>query len=286
MSKIAVHLHLYYLEMWGDVKGYLTHLSGLDHDLYITMVSEEKGLIEDILAFNPRAKIIFVPNKGYDVAPFIRFLQEIRLEDYDYIIKVHTKNKYQGVNTLINRHYISREFWYKLLFNALLGSRKIIRSNLRAFEKDARLGMLGSKYLITSEYQSYRDMESQIRGEMARMGYPEISRINFVAGTMFMVRSALMKPVLSGDYITEEFEDTRTDVRDFTLAHVMERALGCLVEAQGYKLMGFGQDLNFRLNSCLMGLKRFCYQRKITRHNKLLIKTFKLPVYSRKLGSK
>ena len=38
------------------------------------------------------AKIITVPNKGYDIYPFLIVLSKVKLDEYDYILKIHTKN--------------------------------------------------------------------------------------------------------------------------------------------------------------------------------------------------
>ena len=96
MPKIAVHMHLYYAEQLEDLLQRLESLSGTAYDLYVTMGAEDKKAEQTIKAFKADANIRIVRNLGYDVGPFIDFLHHVNLDDYDYIIKIHTKRTKGG----------------------------------------------------------------------------------------------------------------------------------------------------------------------------------------------
>ena len=91
MKPILVHLHLYYKDMLKTMLAYIDNISNYDYDLYVTMVEEDENTIKQIKEFNNRANIIKVSNRGFDVWPFICVLQKVNLDDYSYIIKLHTK---------------------------------------------------------------------------------------------------------------------------------------------------------------------------------------------------
>ena len=91
MPKIAVHLHLYYLEQLDDILQRLSYLDGCKYDLFVTMSELNPQAYEKILKFNPQATIWQTPNFGYDIGPFIDFLHKIKFDNYDYILKIHTK---------------------------------------------------------------------------------------------------------------------------------------------------------------------------------------------------
>ena len=74
---IAVHLHIYYEEMWGVLAGCLGALQGHDYDLFVTLVKPNADLEVKIKAFKPMAEIFVVENRGYDVGAFIYVLNHI-----------------------------------------------------------------------------------------------------------------------------------------------------------------------------------------------------------------
>ena len=280
--RLAVHLHIYYLDMWYEIKPYLKNLEGYAYDLYVTMNKQDDAIIKDIKDFNPSAKFFMVENRGYDVGPFVYFLHQINLNDYDLILKLHTKNNKNEGSVVINNKCINRKFWFLLLIESLIGSRAIFDNNIRAFEQDDKLGMIGSKYLISSGLKNAKSVEASVRQILERMGVPSDLPIVFVSGTMFMVRSHIMQKIKDSFNITD-FEITSGKVHDETLAHVLERLFGCLTQALGYKIQGFDKNIRFELDGTLEYLKRFIYQKKVTKHNCLQIKIFRIPVYRKKM---
>ena len=89
--KILVHLHLYYADMLPEMLNSLRSLEGRAYDLYVTLVKDCETVKKEILAFKNDAQIMMVDNRGYDLAPFLKVLQSVSLDDYGYVIKLHTK---------------------------------------------------------------------------------------------------------------------------------------------------------------------------------------------------
>lgn len=282
---IAVHLHLYYPHMWERIKNRLINMADYPYHLYVTMPPENEYLANEIKAFHFPTTVYIVENCGYDVGPFIYFLNHIKPEEYDFIIKIHTKSDKSGDDTLINKKYLNRKFWSEQLVDALIGSKKIFERNLRAFIKDQTIGMIGSKYCITSQYKNGPLIENKANEVMQKLGSKMRLPITFVAGTMFMVRGKILQK-LRGAYKIEDFAVTDGKIKDGTLAHAMERVFGCMVTAEGYKIKGFDYNILFEINNKIKSLKRFIYQKKITNSGFLQIKTFKITVYRKKLCTK
>lgn len=88
---ILVHVHIYYPEMWYELRQCIQNIVPHSFDLYVTMVEEHQDIITDIKDSFPSAKIKVVENRGYDIYPFIKILNNLDMDDYSYVIHLHTK---------------------------------------------------------------------------------------------------------------------------------------------------------------------------------------------------
>lgn len=232
--------------------------------------------------FKPDAHIFTVANKGYDVWPFLFVLNQIDLNNYSYFIKLHSKN-YKGINTRIGKWRLTRKWWNNLLFSSLLGSRKIVKNNLVQMENDPKLGMIGSRYLITDNPINYSSVEQPVKLIMANLGFGNISKIVYVSGTMFLVRAELLG-IFKNKYCENNFEEYTKSSIDGQLAHYLERVFGTYVAAQGYSIKGFDRFFAFELSSVALSVLRFLFQYKITKSNKRIIKILGIPIYSQPIN--
>ncbi|MBQ8465350.1 MAG: hypothetical protein IJ545_05000 [Alphaproteobacteria bacterium] len=278
---LAVHLHLYYLEMWPEIKRLLANMGDYPYDLYVTMVAENSQIAEDIREFHRNSTIWVVENRGYDIGPFIDFLHHIDLNQYDLIMKLHTKNKNRGVDTHINQYVFNRKLWVENLTNSLIGTQKQFNVNICNFKENPELGMIGSRYLITSDEKCYKNIQSKVENILEDFCYHSVP-IKFVAGTMFMCRSSLLKQ-LKDRYTIKDFEPTNGNIKDGTLAHIIERVIGTLAVANGYQIRGFDHNYPMEIKLFCEKARHFIYQNKITKHHNRLIKVFKLPIYHRRI---
>lgn len=278
---VAVHLHLYYTELWDELCCQLKNLGDTPYKLFVTLVAENQPLQQKIKNFAPSAEILIVPNMGYDIGPFIEFLNRIDLNDYSYVLKLHSKHPTNGVATKFNYLPVSRYYWKVLLSESLIGSPKIWQKNLCAFDKDNHLGMIGSPPLIKKTDHTDAAFLPIIGQQLKRIGLPEQNNFSFVAGTMFIVRSSLLR-VLQNMYHISDFQITDGQIRNGTFAHVFERLFGAIIYAQGYYIKGFHWNWKFLLNSSGRLILRFFYQKKITKNNKLTIKICKIPIFFKK----
>lgn len=276
MTKLAVHLHLYYIEQLPLVLKYLRALQNTDCDLFVTMVEKNVVAEEKIKSTYPDAMIWLVENRGYDIGPFIDFLHHIDLDDYQYVLKVHTKGLHSPNYTLLNGHRFNNALWGKVLWESMLASKERLQENLQILDNHPEYGLLGSAYCLTSEKKDYEKMLPQINTELENMGLPTVKELSFIAGSMFLVKASIFKPLQH--YSLADFPYTDGRIKEGTLAHVIERVFGCL--AQKIYPINHGSYISGFIR---VAIKRFLYQQKQTKRGTQVIKICKIPVYSKKL---
>jgi lipopolysaccharide biosynthesis protein len=228
-KKIGVILHLYYVDLWNYFLPYLKNID-TDIDLYVTITDGHSGFFTDIhdliMTDFPQSYIYSLPNRGMDIAPFIYVMNEISLskKTYDVIIKLHSKKS-------LAHSYELGERWRNQLTNALLGSLSKLQNNyLSCVNSNSK--MIGSSVWVLNEKVSF--FEQQFFSE-------EINFTNyeFVGGTMFMVDFNLIMDWFVEQDIYKRFYNQFEDgyIGDGSIAHKIERVLGCLVKVKGNQIL-------------------------------------------------
>ena len=291
MKTLAVHLHIYYTDMLPKILQYLKNLEGLEYDLYVTMVTENKEVESKIKSFNKDADIKVVENRGYDIGPFIDFLHRIDLSNYKYILKVHTKGTKSNNYTHLNGNRLDNALWGRILWDSMLSSSSRIRDNIKELDKNDKAGMIGSAYCHTNELKDYQKLLPQINENLVKMGFSEIEKLSFIAGSMFLCRANLLQPLTM--FKLDDFAPTDGKIKEGTLAHIVERLLCVIITSQNYKIKGIKHTTeklekiydNYSLRFFVTSVCRFLFQKKVTRSGKRLIKICKIPVYSKQIES-
>lgn len=274
--KILVHLHLYYQDMLEQMLNLLKPLDGIDYDLYLT-TSPDFMHQEKVNLFHQPSHIISVPNKGYDLAPFITVLQQVNLADYDYIIKLHTKRDLPQPANLPNCK-LEGSKWRDLL-TGFLSSTQVFQHTLELFAQQPQLGQISHSLLIISAGKE--DKEANLRAEdiMSQMGL-KVRQKTFVAGTMFICRAHLMEPLKKLNLTAQDFDAPLVSHQGGTLAHALERVLGWIIWAQGYKIAPYNQEtLKDKLKILGYHIRKFVYRKYTNSKGITRIKICKIPVY-------
>lgn len=275
--KILVHLHLYYTDMLPEMINYLRSLGDKDYDLYVTTTEDNNQINEAIFAFKKDARVLIVPNKGYDLAPFLKVMQSVDLNRYDYVIKLHTKRN------LPKPVYLSacrfREAEWRDCLMGFMENRHTLEKSLAQFQKNSKVGMLSHHKLIIKAGKEDQEASRRAQEIMKQLGLP-LKQLRFVAGTMFICRAELMKPLQQLPYSADDFDEPLANHRGGTLAHAMERVLGWLVENQGYKIASYVPYTSKTLLEMLAyKCGRFIYQNHTNSKGVTHIKICKIPVY-------
>lgn len=252
--------------------------SGIDYDLYVTMTAKDEEAETKIKQAFTKVTIWQVENRGYDIGPFIDFLHKINLDSYDYILKIHTKNKKGGDYGCFNGVRVDSKTWANMLWDALLGSSDVVKNNYSILLENPKVGMLGSSFCLSRKEENPK-IRAKMSYECKRLSLAENDNISFIAGTMFMVRAKLMQPFLA--YRITDFEKVQSKVHDYMLAHCLERLFGVAVLAQGYEIRGVTYK-QYQFSRLWASVKRFAVQKKITKNGKKIIKICKIPVWQSK----
>lgn len=238
LRKMLVHLHVYYHEQVDYFIEKLGNINGVDWDLVVTYSTPDEETIGKLTAFKPTVKFEQVENYGYDVWPFIKVIKQTNLDDYDYVLKLHTKRsvpekKFRNIK-------LTGYGWRNALVDGLLGSPEYFSKLQRTFNEDASVGMISSFVTLDRCHRIYPG--SSVMTEVNRLGLE--TRFNLLChGTMFMARASVFRPLQQDKVSARLFsgEKARSDVDD-TNAHIYERVFSLLPSAMGLRHIGMYPD--------------------------------------------
>lgn len=243
--RILVHLHIYYEEQLPEFLDKLLRIQKcVQLHLAVTIPENHPcffGIKSQITQCFPEAEVYALPNIGYDIFPFIFILKKSNLNEYDYVLKLHTKGRTDRNLTYLNDCALTDRQWAESLVHALIGSPHCFRKAIHLFESNSQLGMVGAGSCVI-EGDEYLQL---INTELTCMQLPAISSLKFIAGTMFLARTALLKPLCK--YNESDFQKSEKDVKSGTFAHICERLFGGIVQAQGCSLSGLPLSMTERI---------------------------------------
>lgn len=235
MKKVLVHLHIYYRDQTDYFIGKLSNICGCEWDLYVTMTELNSETESKLLSFKPDAHIMKVENRGYDVWPFIRVLKSVDLDKYDYILKLHTKNR-SDASSRINGLSLDNYKWRDELVDPLLKKKKSFLKCLEYFRKHPDIGLICSHLQYKKISGGLTEDLTALDNELKRLGL-NVKDKKFCAGTMFIAMSAPYK-LFQNDGLIDIglFSDIPHSHSIGSMAHVYERILTMVVNAAGYKV--------------------------------------------------
>lgn len=231
--RIAIHLHVFYPEMLEELVACIRNIETVCGEGRVDVVATcpvgHDDIRERIGNLLPAAQFVEVPNAGYDVGPFFEFLNRIDLDDYDYVVKLHTKRD-KPLDWVNFRRFRGGE-WRRTLLS-FCSTIEAVRRSLRAFERDPRLGVVADRRVMDPSGIAQGDFGWQEVGVLRRLGFHS-TRHTFVYGTMFMMRASLLKAIQHKVHISDFNMVDRPHV-DYGLALEWEMALPVLAEVQGF----------------------------------------------------
>ena len=225
---ILAIVHVYYADLWNELRDALSNIT-VPYDLYVTAI--DGSLKDQVLSFKPDAHFITVENRGYDVGPFVFVLNQVNLDDYSYVIKLHTKRDL-SYGSKLNGYNMSFDRWRGYALSFL--KKENFEKCLTAFETNPKLGMVSDYHLIFDKEPEDKKAADGACRLLDKIGLP-MKQVKFVAGTIFMCRAELLKVVQKLQLKFSDFE-VPDRKRKTSLAHIMERFFGCAVIAQGSTL--------------------------------------------------
>lgn len=230
-KNILVCYHLYYPLLWENIKRYLKNLSCYNYTLFITHTDEiPENILKSIKEFKPDCIIKYVENKGFDIGPFVYTLNNVELEKYDVIFKIHTKRDVVAKNYYGT--YLKGKEWRELLLSACMGERTI-HSNIDLIVNNSDVGMITEARFITKHDLRYN--KSYVYSVMNKYNLEIPDEYKFIMGSMFVANPKIFNGLLNA-ISYDVFEPSKRGF--FTFAHAYERIMSLYTLAQGYKIIG------------------------------------------------
>lgn len=233
--KIAIHIHLYYIDMLSIFIKYLSE-SPLYFDLFISVTSNNnkdiciKEINRDKISKLNNLDIRVVENIGRDVAPWLIEFSDVQL-NYDLFCHLHTKK------SLYNDELYG---WGEYLIKNLI-SKDAINNIISSFSLDSKIGIIFPPIYKNAfcHILSLSDVDKNalyILLKRINIDFnPDYNNFIFPAGTMLWYRPKVLQPIFNmnlnyGDFPKEPIPTTGT------IAHAIERLIGIVCEQLNYKI--------------------------------------------------
>lgn len=236
--KVGVHAHVFYPDLWPEIASCIDNIVDVCGAANVMVVVTHPGSAVGLKAeiekktFGCVTMVIGVPNRGYDVGPFVcEFLNKVDLDSLDLVVKLHTK---RNVDTWLNFRPLRGASWRNMLLSFCSSFKEFERVVL-AFAKHPRLGYVAKHRLINYCGSDLRDQVEPV----CRMLQDEYSlyprHMVTISGTMFCARARLLK-CFKGRYKFEDFPlvNGTNAHRDYGLAAMLEFAFTLAADAMGY----------------------------------------------------
>jgi lipopolysaccharide biosynthesis protein len=233
-------IHMYYSDSWEKIfRKPLVSLQSYSPIIMINLckASHNSKIISTIKADFPQAFIIATPNKGKDIGGKLALI--------DLFIKTEQQSKYiVFLHDKRSPHSISGEGWRTKLLSIIDPLK--IKVILKELDNNNDTGIIGAKDFIKSEFNDVKNtLETTNRQkieELIKRYNLTVTNYTFVAGTMFWIKSKIVKKFFSkysplncrevleeGDF-TDQYEGTYT--------HSWERLFCWLATDQHYNIKG------------------------------------------------
>lgn len=232
-QRLVVLAHVYYPELWQELRGYLENCQSLDFHLYVNLVDSTwtRDCLDAIRRDYPQAYVQISENRGRDIGGYLSLMRSIPIRDYDVALLLHTKK-----SPHVSAAYSAR--WKEALIAPLLGSPEQIERNLATFRADPDLGIIGSAACRLTDMGQNIEKFAWLAG---RLGIEASERtLEYVSGTMKLVRTEILEALAKGiapeDMINGDGLDLQAHL-DGQLAHAAERIFCPLARSMGYKML-------------------------------------------------
>lgn len=242
-KKIAVVLHLYYVDLIEEFITYLNNIP-LQFDLYISTPIEHVLSVKKKFSSLQNVNNLTVkdaPNIGFDIAPFISFFQKDSM-NYDLVLKIHGKKSI---------HNPGHSKWRRHLLDNLLGSDEIVKSIISEFYQNKDIGVVLPKTYSGVDRYNVEDpwrnnwLNSLKLADRLNIHIVKDRKVDFPSGSMFWFRPEALKPLFDLNLKLTEFNPGGNSL-DGTLAHAIERLflLICKKGEYDYKFVLFEKNMD------------------------------------------
>lgn len=234
--KIAVVVHLYYLDLWAEISKALLKLPKNTTIFVTTTENQLTSACACVHLDFPSAHVYGYPNRGRDLGPLLELMKVHRLEDFDLVLKIHGK---KSPHLKTGKKDLG-EFWRRSFLGQLIPEWGVA-DVVNFFDSHPYVGIAGPEAFLASVGSSMysKDTTHWFSYLLQRLGKPEKTDFElFFAGTMFWARGPVFGALrsLGLQQSDIEIEDRQTDG---TLAHALERIFPVLAKSVGLHTKAF-----------------------------------------------
>lgn len=230
-ARIAVHLHLYYVDLLPEFFAYLDRIP-FPFDIFVsTKQGEDTRLIKaEFYKLKNVGKVTVkeTRNRGRDIAPLYALFGE-EISNYDYFLHIHSKKSlFTG-----DEQY----GWRRYCLDCLLGSEEQIRKIFYLFENE-NIGLFFPETYKTMNCDVHTWLDNvQLGKQLAQiLGFEfDSAFFNYPVGSFFWAKTEALRVLFDRHLTYEDFPEERGQT-DGTLAHALERAIAPITKAAQYHL--------------------------------------------------
>lgn len=237
MSNLLVHLHLFYTNQADYFIEKLSHVNSCRWDLIITLSKNDPETEAKISMAYPNAIFMITENRGYDIWPFLHVINTINIRNYDFVLKLHSKNsnpKSDGINGISYKNYELRD----ALVDSYLKDDKQFLHVLRYMEEHPQTGMYCNQAFYKQVSEGLPEDLDLLKNEMVALGL-SVNDWHFCAGSMFFARTGPYEFLKKKNIGPNKFPDGGKSHTIGTMAHVYERIISFVVTALGLSIDRF-----------------------------------------------
>jgi hypothetical protein len=232
-TEVCALMHLFYADLWPELAGFARNFNSVSHDVYVNIVdiAWTPGFQRELRQLSPGAFVQLSNDAGRDIGGFIRLLDNVDIKKYDLFAFMHSKKS----------PHIAPEkgdYWRRCLLRAFAATPDVVAECVRTFKEDPTVGLIGAK-----EWRATEMGKNQVQYDRVLDLFqiePQHRSVEYLSGTMFLVRSEVVQrvyDVLKG--LEWEYGGDK-DVKfhmDGQMAHAVERVIGNLVRQMGYRMV-------------------------------------------------
>jgi len=212
-TRPCVVVHAWYADVLDTIIAQLRG-NGLHWRIIVTTAAErEHDVRARLKTLGVDAQIEVFENRGRDVLPFLHVADRLLNEGVDVVLKLHTKRSV---------HRADGSQWRDELLQSLTAPDRASRI-VEAFAAIPQLGLVAPEGHAQPLDHFWGANEANVRSLCVRLGLSQPSaESRFIAGSMFWVRLAALRPLLDAHMEPWEF-DLEDGQIDGTTAHALER---------------------------------------------------------------
>jgi lipopolysaccharide biosynthesis protein len=222
-ARVLVVAHVYYPEVWFDIEDRLVRIPE-PYDLVVSLVEGRTEVLEPEIAQRlPHAMIHRVENRGRDLGSLVELANAGIFDDYDAVLKVHTKR---------SPHRIDGDAWRVGLLDGLMPSPEGIRRILELLRRDSSVGLVVPNGHVHGT-ETWGSNQTLVEALAARLPFAfDPDALRYPAGSMYWARPWVLHRLADLGLGAEHFEPEAGQV-DGSTAHALERFVGVAAQASG-----------------------------------------------------